>query len=200
MNEINEHLQMVRLFHDAFSYTQAPHNSTEAVVMSDKTRFGRMSFLTEELSEILSGVAAEDRVAQLDGVVDLSYFTLGTLAVIGENVQAPDAGFSFKLGKVACLKALVDAVSKVTHVLSFYAEEAARADLPGVLSYLHACCRNFCEQYIHADFDGAFTEVQRSNMSKLGASGMPIYNKAGKIGKGPNFSEPVLPPFLEEIA
>lgn len=200
MNEINEHLQMVRAFHDAFSYTQAPHNTPELTILPDKTRFARMSFIVEGLAETLQGVAADDRVAQLDGVIDLSYFTLGTLAIVGENLQTPDKGFLFNLGKEASLRTLVAAVNQTMHVLSFYDGQTARVGLPEALSYLHACCGDFCEQYIHADFDGAFTEVQRSNMSKLGADGKPIYNEAGKIRKGPDFSEPVLQPFLEEIA
>lgn len=35
----------------------------------------------------------------------------------------------------------------------------------------------------------AFDEVQRSNMSKLGADGKPLYRSDGKVLKGPNYSE-----------
>ena len=35
------------------------------------------------------------------------------------------------------------------------------------------------------DLDKCFDEVQRSNMSKLGADGKPIYNEHGKVMKGP---------------
>ena len=38
--------------------------------------------------------------------------------------------------------------------------------------------------------DALLREVQRSNMSKLGADGLPIYREDGKVLKGPNFSEP----------
>lgn len=38
--------------------------------------------------------------------------------------------------------------------------------------------------------DALLKEVQRSNMSKLGADGKPIYRDDGKVLKGPNFSEP----------
>jgi len=33
-------------------------------------------------------------------------------------------------------------------------------------------------------------EVQRSNMSKLGEDGKPIFREDGKVLKGPNFSKP----------
>ena len=47
------------------------------------------------------------------------------------------------------------------------------------------------------DLDKCFKEVQRANMSKLGANGKPIYNEKGKVMKGPNYSEPNLKKFVE---
>ena len=47
------------------------------------------------------------------------------------------------------------------------------------------------------DLDKCFKEVQRANMSKLGKDGKPIYNKKGKVMKGPNYSEPNLKQFVE---
>lgn len=46
------------------------------------------------------------------------------------------------------------------------------------------------------DIEGAFAEVQRSNMTKLGADGKPIYREDGKVLKGPNFEPPRLEPYL----
>ena len=46
------------------------------------------------------------------------------------------------------------------------------------------------------DLDKCFSEVQRSNMSKLDNDGKPIYNEEGKVLKGPNYSEPNLKQFL----
>ena len=46
------------------------------------------------------------------------------------------------------------------------------------------------------DLDKCFTEVQRSNLSKLDIDGKPIYNENGKVMKGPNYSKPNLKQFL----
>ena len=46
------------------------------------------------------------------------------------------------------------------------------------------------------DLDKCFDEVQRSNMSKLGIDGKPIYNEKGKVMKGPNYFEPDLNKFV----
>ena len=42
------------------------------------------------------------------------------------------------------------------------------------------------------DLDKCFDEVQRSNMSKLGEDGKPIYNEQGKVMKGPKYFQPNL--------
>ena len=47
------------------------------------------------------------------------------------------------------------------------------------------------------DLDKCFSEVQRSNMSKLGEDGKPIYNKKGKVMKGSKYFEPNLKQFIE---
>jgi len=47
------------------------------------------------------------------------------------------------------------------------------------------------------DLDICFEEVQRSNMSKLGEDGKPIYREDGKVMKGPNYSEPDLENILQ---
>ena len=46
------------------------------------------------------------------------------------------------------------------------------------------------------NLDKCFSEVQRSNMSKLNKDGKPIYNENGKVMKGPNYSKPNLKQFL----
>ena len=46
------------------------------------------------------------------------------------------------------------------------------------------------------NLDNCFDEVQRSNMSKLGNDGKPIYNDKGKVMKGPNYFKPDLNKFV----
>ena len=45
------------------------------------------------------------------------------------------------------------------------------------------------------DLDDCFSEVHRSNMSKLGEDGKPIYRTDGKVLKGPDY----FPPDLEGV-
>ena len=46
------------------------------------------------------------------------------------------------------------------------------------------------------NLDKCFDEVQKSNMSKLGKDGKPIYNDKGKVMKGPDYFKPDLSKFL----
>ena len=48
------------------------------------------------------------------------------------------------------------------------------------------------------NLDNCFDEVQKSNMSKLGDDGKPIYNENGKVLKGPNYFKPDLSKFLKK--
>ena len=48
------------------------------------------------------------------------------------------------------------------------------------------------------DLNECFKEVHRSNMSKLGEPGKPIYREDGKVLKGPNYSEPDLKGIVNE--
>ena len=46
------------------------------------------------------------------------------------------------------------------------------------------------------DLDECFFEVHRSNMTKLGPDGRPLYREDGKVMKGPHYSEPDLTPYV----
>ena len=47
------------------------------------------------------------------------------------------------------------------------------------------------------DLDECYAEVHRSNMSKLGEDGKPIYREDGKVLKGPNYFHPNLKDILD---
>ncbi len=52
-----------------------------------------------------------------------------------------------------------------------------------------------CYQYAENlgwDLDEALDRVHKSNMTKLGSDGKPIYREDGKVLKGPNYTPPNL--------
>ncbi|MFV0564582.1 MAG: hypothetical protein ACK5NB_01980 [Flavobacteriaceae bacterium] len=62
------------------------------------------------------------------------------------------------------------------------------ADALGDMLYI--LCGTIIEHGMQHKIEAVFNEIQRSNMSKLGLDGEPIYRKDGKVLKGPNYFKP----------
>ena len=62
------------------------------------------------------------------------------------------------------------------------------ADALGDMLYI--LCGTILEHGLQHKMEAVFDEIQRSNMSKLGEDGKPIYREDGKVMKGPNYFKP----------
>ena len=62
------------------------------------------------------------------------------------------------------------------------------ADALGDMLYI--ICGTIIEHGMQDIIEDVFDEIQRSNMSKLGEDGEPIYREDGKVLKGPNYFKP----------
>ena len=62
------------------------------------------------------------------------------------------------------------------------------ADALGDMMYI--LCGTIIEHGMQHIIENVFDEIQRSNMSKLGEDGNPIYREDGKVMKGPNYFKP----------
>ena len=62
------------------------------------------------------------------------------------------------------------------------------ADALGDMLYI--LCGTILEHGMQHKIEEVFNEIQRSNMSKLGEDGKPIYRDDGKVLKGPNYFKP----------
>lgn len=75
-----------------------------------------------------------------------------------------------------------------------YLAAAARGDLLEVADalgdMLYILCGTILMHGMADKIEAVFREIQRSNMSKLGADGKPIYREDGKVLKGPAFVPP----------
>ena len=68
------------------------------------------------------------------------------------------------------------------------------ADALGDMLYI--LCGTIIEHGMQDKIEEVFHEIQRSNMSKLGEDGKPIYNESGKVMKGPKYFKPNLTKFV----
>ena len=82
-----------------------------------------------------------------------------------------------------------------------YLDAANRGDLIEVADalgdILYILCGTIIEHGLQHKIEEVFDEIQRSNMSKLGTDGEPIYRDDGKVLKGPNYFKPNIQRILE---
>ena len=83
-----------------------------------------------------------------------------------------------------------------------YLEAAKNNDLVEVADalgdMLYILCGTILEHGMQHKIEEVFEEIQRSNMSKLGTDGKPIYRKDGKVMKGPDYFKPDIAKILEQ--
>ena len=83
-----------------------------------------------------------------------------------------------------------------------YLEAAKNNDLIEVADalgdMLYILCGTILEHGMQDKIETIFNEIQRSNMSKLGNDGKPIYRDDGKVMKGPNYFKPNIFKILNE--
>ncbi|MFL1895970.1 nucleoside triphosphate pyrophosphohydrolase family protein [Aquimarina sp. 2-A2] len=83
-----------------------------------------------------------------------------------------------------------------------YLEAAQNDDLVEVADalgdMLYILCGTIIEHGMQHKIEEVFDEIQRSNMSKLGEDGHPIYREDGKVLKGPNYFKPNLQQIMDK--
>lgn len=83
-----------------------------------------------------------------------------------------------------------------------YLEAAKNNDLVEVADalgdMLYILCGTILSHGMQHKIAEVFEEIQRSNMSKLGANGKPIYREDGKVMKGPNYFKPNISKILHD--
>lgn len=83
-----------------------------------------------------------------------------------------------------------------------YFEAAQNNDLVEVADalgdMLYILCGTILEHGMQYKIEEVFNEIQRSNMSKLGADGKPIYREDGKVLKGPDYFKPNIKEILDK--
>ena len=83
-----------------------------------------------------------------------------------------------------------------------YLEAANNNDLVEVADalgdMLYILCGTILEHGLQHKIEEVFEEIQRSNMSKLGEDGKPIYREDGKVLKGPNYFKPKIQEILDK--
>lgn len=147
----------------------------------------------------------------LSGAEHIFYFSTKltqTSSNMKENIKAV-AEFHRAFGLGISTKPTADLGSRI-NTLRFrlmeeenqeYFEAAQRGDMVEVADalgdMLYILCGTILEHGMQEKIEEVFNEIQRSNMSKLGADGRPVYREDGKVLKGPDYFQPNIATILE---
>lgn len=83
-----------------------------------------------------------------------------------------------------------------------YVEACIKGDLVEIADalgdQLYILCGTILKHGLQDKIEEIFEEIQRSNMSKLGENGKPIFREDGKILKGPGYFRPDIKKILDK--
>jgi predicted HAD superfamily Cof-like phosphohydrolase len=195
--------QDVAAFHDAFDMPNLV--ATPGPLPLDRIEL-RIGLLREEgIVELRQAVEKRDPVLVIDALIDTVYVTLGALVEMGHDASNPLSHVN-REERPFNLDILMDTASGCVIAYEMYLAmlEAAfrRQDTTRSVELLDTILNSAIFTLLNAGIDPQpfFDEVQRANMSKLGADGKPIHSRgvdldgypAGKVLKGENYSPPDL--------
>lgn len=149
---MNEHLKLVREFHDTLSFPQAEHGKN--LHLSDMDIVMRQALLMDEGSAVLKAIKAGDMVEILAGLVNLAYCALGAIAMRGDDVTDHPVTWRHDGFVVSIMRILSDKINNCT--------SGSTDDYSAV----YCLCAHLASSFINADFDKAFQMIHDGKMSK----------------------------------
>lgn len=182
----------------------------------------RSQLILEEASEYWEANKANDLIEMADALADLVYVVYGAAITHGVDLDSSFGGHGFSPAEVLKVvhttrlkqkvrpaptlavmqrAQIASGINKAAIAYSRYVVETGVND--GDPDQIRALLTTLVSSAYFASFslginlDAVLEEVQRSNMSKLGEDGKPVYREDGKVLKGPNFFQPNITSVLE---
>ncbi len=149
---MNKHLQLVREFHQVFSFPQAEHGAK--LPLSDMDIVMRQALLMDEGSAVFKAIKTGDIVEILAGLTNLAYCALGAVAMRGDDVTNKPVTWRHDGFVVSMVRILSE---KIHNCSSGNSDD---------YSAVYCLCRHLTGNFINADFDKAFQTVHQSKLSK----------------------------------
>lgn len=165
-------------------------------VLDVPERAMRVALVVEESNEYADAEVADDFIEVADALGDLVYVAVGAALAHGFSISSYRVERDY--GSAEAPYPTLDIpsrrlwVQRVKHQVGEYVRAENLHDF-ALLKLALAAIVDTCYGAARAhgiDLDEVLEEIQRSNMSKLGADGKPIYREDGKVLKGPGFFPP----------
>lgn len=163
----------------------------------------RVALVVEEAREYADAEAADDFIEVADALGDLVYVAVGAALAHGFAISSYRVSRDYGSFEAPAPTLEIPArrlwVQRVKHHVSEYVRAEQLGDFALVKLALAAIvdtCYGAAKAH-GINLDEVLQEIQRSNLSKLGEDGKPIYREDGKVLKGPNFFTPDIESVLE---
>lgn len=186
--------QMVKQFHETYGapIAKLPVRKIDNFDL-------RLNLLLEEASEYTEARAKDDFIEQVDALADIVYVAYGAALTHGipedefiEIYGYPTTETNFTQEIIRYGKNVNKDHSVHTHLHRYTGVSSVPvvSDIAAAIKSIIGAAFAVAKK-LDVDLNAVLVEVHRSNMSKLGEDGKPIYRASdNKVLKGPNFSEP----------
>lgn len=191
---MDKYVKQVKEFHVKFGIHVGKRGSSVPV---DVMNF-RGELIEEETTEFLEDFADMSKRDILDSLGDIKYGIAGTILSIGMQSRWRSVNFpgisTTDNPEGLLLDCGYSILRSINTLKTSYHSTAIAA---GVLSQMDSLLAKMCvaSGLTEPIFHQVFSEIHRSNMSKMGG----LHTKDGKIKKGPGFIEPDLDRFIKYI-
>lgn len=175
--------ELVTEFHKIFGHSIG----TEPTVDVPESAL-RIKMINSEFIELFDAAFLGDKVEMADGLGDIAYLVEGSALVWGLGpVELVKYGSEVGVGNLSLY---------LHHTFLLLIEAVNTQDVEYVrvlLSVIKSVCYSMADK-LGYDLDEVIAAIHKSNLTKLGEDGKPIYilegDEAGKVAKGPNYVTP----------
>lgn len=146
----------------------------------------RYELIREELEELSDAIRDLDIVEIADALGDIQYVTHGAILVFGAQTSSLPERWTPLTFSVLHSTDREDLLGELKYAILTDDTDRLQIVLHSILTAVESAAR-----YFKIDLEAVVDAIHKSNMSKLGEDGKPIYREGDrKVMKGPNYKTP----------
>lgn len=190
---MNKSFAQVLEFHSVFGH---PIRSLLTPTVDVPEKWLRFELLKEEIGEFMEAAKTVNLVEMADALGDIAYVTYGAALTFGLDLDDPqfftvDPEFLLineTSGNllIECAEHDLDYVG--IHLRDVFLKNDIRAMEVALVTVIRSV--EGAARQLNIPLEEVVTAIHKSNLSKLGEDGLPIYREDGKVLKGPNYRKP----------
>lgn len=193
MENEQKFITLVREFHTVFGHAVRDEWEDDRFFDDLKSRTLRVKLIDEEIKELKDAYALlEDPVEVFDALADITYVAVGASLVHGVVIkpEIPEINPLFRVKEdMIDLRGAENICKTFSNLAVDFTFARTDEQVKTALENIVSECYKVSGSY-GVDLQKVVDEVHRSNMTKLGQDGKPIYDASGKVVKGPGYEEP----------